>query len=45
VVLGIDVTLGLVPADACPAYDAGGNGSVTVDKLERAVHSALDGCP
>jgi len=43
-VLGIDVSLGRAPADACAAYNAAGGSLVTVDQLVRAVQTALDGC-
>jgi len=44
VVSGVDITLGIAPVDACTAYNAESGGLVTVDKLVRAVQSALGGC-
>ena len=40
-VTGVAISLGTTPAAACPAYDAG---TVTIDELVSAVHSALNGC-
>jgi hypothetical protein len=44
-VQGVNIALGNVPADRCPAFDRGGDGAVTVDELVAGVRSALDGCP
>lgn len=44
-VLGVNVALGVAPAEACPAYPPCDVGPVCVADLIRAVRSALDECP
>lgn len=41
---GVNIALGTLPMEVCPASDADGNGSVTVDELLLAVNHALNGC-
>jgi hypothetical protein len=41
---GVGAALGSMPADACPALDGDGNGTVTIAELVTAVRNALDGC-
>ena len=43
-VLGVNMTLGALPADRCPDLDPGGDGNVTVDELIAAVNNVLAGC-
>jgi Putative Ig domain len=42
---GINIALGNLPATDCPAVNADGNESVTIDELVAAVNAALIGCP
>ncbi|MBI4515694.1 MAG: right-handed parallel beta-helix repeat-containing protein [Deltaproteobacteria bacterium] len=44
-VVGVNITLGLLPLTAGPLFDADNSGDVTVDELVRAVSYALEGCP
>jgi hypothetical protein len=44
-VTGVNIALGLIPVDACPAFDPSHDGAVTVDELLAAVNTALNGCP
>ena len=44
-IAGVGVALGTQPLDACPAFDANHNGTVTIDELIAAVTNALSGCP
>jgi hypothetical protein len=41
---GVGAALGSTSADACPALDGDGNGTVTIAELVTAVRNALDGC-
>ena len=43
-ILGVNIALGLQPADACPAFRDEG-GAVTIAQLIKGVHNALNGCP
>ena len=43
-VRGVNIALGSIAVDQCPAFDCNGTGTVTVDCLIRAVNSALAGC-
>ena len=43
-VLGVNMTLGALPADRCPDLDPGGDGEVTVDEIIAAVNNVLAGC-
>src|SRR5262249_28230721 len=45
VILGVNIALGQLQLDACPAFDVDGSGSVTVNELIMAVNNALSGCP
>jgi glucose/arabinose dehydrogenase len=44
-VLGVNISLGNLPIDSCPVFDADGDGHVSVDELIQAVNNALNGCP
>jgi hypothetical protein len=44
-VKGVNVALGTVELEVCPALDASGDGEVSIDELIQAVARALDGCP
>jgi hypothetical protein len=44
-VVGVNVALGSGALDACPSYDANGNGAVGVEELIVAVNNAAQGCP
>jgi hypothetical protein len=44
-IVGVNIALGETSIDACLAFDAGGDGQVTVDEILLAVNNALDGCP
>jgi hypothetical protein len=43
-VLGINISLGIVPVDDCAAFDSDGDGKVFVDEIVRGVNNALNGC-
>jgi hypothetical protein len=43
-VRGVNIALGLLASESCPAFDVNEDGTVTVDELVRAVNSALVGC-
>jgi Cohesin domain len=43
-VRGLNIALGVLPLDACGAFDANGDGRVTVDELVNAISNALYGC-
>ncbi len=44
VITGINIVLGQSDVSSCPAIDADGDGTVTVDEIIRAVANALNGC-
>jgi hypothetical protein len=44
IVRAVNMTLGTVPADACPAVDRNRDGSVTVDEIVTALDRVLTGC-
>jgi YVTN family beta-propeller protein len=44
VIRSVNVALGKLPADACPAADVDGDGRVTVDELVAVVDRSLGGC-
>jgi hypothetical protein len=44
-VQGMNIALGLLALEQCPAFDADGNEVLTVDELIQAVAAALDSCP
>ena len=44
-VLGVNIALGSLPADACPAFDPNGNDAVAINELIAGVGNALNGCP
>ena len=44
-VTGVNIALGLLPLEDCPAFDTDGDGQVTVAEALAAVVSALEGCP
>jgi hypothetical protein len=44
-ILGVNISLGLTPVDACPLADADDNGQVSISELIKAVNRALYGCP
>ena len=43
--IGVNITLGTLPLDACAAFDANHDTTVTVDELLAAVNLTLSGCP
>lgn len=43
-VRGVNMALGGLPLDSCPAFDGDGSGSITIDELVRGVNNALNGC-
>lgn len=43
-IVGVNMGLGILPADTCPACDSSGDGEVTIDEIVAAVNAALDGC-
>jgi len=43
-ILGVNIALGSTGLESCPAMDTGGNSSVDVDELVRAVSASLIGC-
>ncbi|HUI25956.1 MAG TPA: hypothetical protein VL403_07700 [Candidatus Kryptonia bacterium] len=44
-VKGVNIALGTLTLDQCPAFDCNGNQHVTVDCLVKGVNAALNGCP
>lgn len=44
VIRGVNMALGSVALDDCPAFDLDRNGAVTVDEILGAVNDALNGC-
>ncbi len=42
---GVNIALGIVPLEQCPAFDRNGDRSVAISELIAAVDSALNGCP
>jgi hypothetical protein len=42
---GVNIALGELPLDACPAFDGNGDQRVGVDELITAVNNTLLGCP
>jgi hypothetical protein len=42
---GVNIALGGLSIDSCPAFDSSGDGEVTIDELLAAVLNALNGCP
>src|SRR4029453_5374101 len=43
-ILGVNISLGLQPADACPAFQ-NAQGEVTIAQLIKGVNNSLEGCP
>lgn len=43
-ITGVRIALGALPLTGCPAFDADGDGTATVDELILAIGNALDGC-
>ena len=41
---GVNIALGTTSVDACPSFDADGDGAVTINELIAAVNRALNGC-
>ena len=41
---GVNIALGTTSVDACPSFDANGDGAVTINELIAAVNRALTGC-
>lgn len=44
-IVGVNIALGTLSIDRCPAFDPSGNGSVEINELIAAVANALNGCP
>ena len=42
---GVNIALGGIPLDQCPAFYRNGDGGVTIDELIAAVNNALNRCP
>ncbi len=45
IITGVNIALGVAPADQCPQFDVTGDDQVTVDEILQAVNLALVGCP
>lgn len=45
ILTGVDVAMGGMPADPCPAFDVNQIGRITVADLLAAINDALIGCP
>jgi YVTN family beta-propeller protein len=43
-IVGVQLALGVLPIDRCPAFDAHPDGAVTIDELTAAVQNALNNC-
>jgi hypothetical protein len=41
----VNIALGTSPVEQCPAFDANGDGAVTVNEILAGVNNALNGCP
>jgi hypothetical protein len=41
---GVNIPLGNLPLDSCPAFDRNGNGSIEINELIAAVNALLSGC-
>ena len=41
---GVNIALGLLPLDQCPAFDSSGDGRVSISELIQAVNAALGPC-
>jgi hypothetical protein len=44
IVKGVNIALGSLPLDRCPAFNSNGDLEVTVDELLNGVTNALRGC-
>jgi cysteine-rich repeat protein len=44
-ITGVNLAIGTLSIDRCPAFDASGNGEVEINELIAAVSNALNGCP
>jgi YVTN family beta-propeller protein len=44
-VTGVNIASDILPLDACPAFDTGADGRVTIDEVMAGVHDGLHGCP
>lgn len=44
-IIGVNIALGSLPLDRCPAFDPSGSGGVEINELITAVNNALNGCP
>ncbi len=44
-IVGVNINLGMRPAEDCRAFDENSDGEVAVSELIRAVRNSLDGCP
>ncbi|MGH7787766.1 MAG: choice-of-anchor V domain-containing protein [Candidatus Binatia bacterium] len=44
VILAVNIALGILPVEQCPAADRNGNGDVAIGELIVAVAASLDGC-
>ena len=44
VIVGVNIALGIMPMENCPAFDSSGDGQVTINELITGVNSALQGC-
>jgi hypothetical protein len=42
-ILGVNISLGVLPVTACPAFDTDASGGVSIDELIAAVNAALNG--
>jgi len=43
-IVGVNLFLGELPLDACPAFDVNGDGVVLVNEVVAGVNSALGAC-
>jgi hypothetical protein len=44
-ILGVSISLGMQPIDACPSFDCAGTGTVPINCLIQGVNNSLSGCP
>ncbi|MGH7290888.1 MAG: hypothetical protein ACREJT_06735, partial [Myxococcota bacterium] len=44
-IVGVNIALGTLSVDRCPAFDPSGDGNVAINELIAAVANALNGCP
>jgi hypothetical protein len=44
IIMGVNIAMGIMPMESCPAFDLSGDGEVTINELIVGVNNALQGC-